>query len=294
MTGRLPRGRTTRRSPDQLTVDASTRWNPGTPLHPVQRRRRKNRFPLPFVLVVLLIAAAGVWALVGALGHETPDRGTSTLASASGATPTTAVEQAPREPTPSFAEQGGMRIHLPVDALAVTALGFHQASFSNALAMTSLVPDCDMKLARELHAVPPSGDSENADPEVWDGACLRLWRSNRPGGPDTAADIGANPGTPVYSPVDGTIVEVKAYKLYDKYDDFEVHIQPTGRDTIQVVMIHIADPVIKVGDSLVGGVTRIGSVRKMSDKITNLQLREYTANGGDHVHVQVNDLTLPK
>lgn len=260
----------------------------------MRQRRRKNRFPLPFVLAVLLIAAAGAWVLTGALGHEAPEEGTATLASASGATSAPTVTQTPREPTPAFAEQGGMRIHLPVDPLAVTALGFHQASFNNAVSMTSLVPDCDMKLALELHAVPPSGDSENADPAVWDGACLRLWRSNRPGEPDTAADVGANPGTPVYSPVDGTIVEVKPYKLYNKYDDFEIHIQPTGRDTIQVVMIHIADPVIKAGDALVGGVTRIGSVRKMSDKITNLQLREYTGNGGDHVHLQVNDLTLPK
>ena len=41
------------------------------------------------------------------------------------------------------------------------------------------------------------------------GKVLRMWRA-RPGKPDTAADVGAKPGTNVISPVTGTVVKIKS------------------------------------------------------------------------------------
>lgn len=196
------------------------------------------------------------------------------------------------DPTPFFASYRSLYLRLPIDPEALTALAFHQASGKKALHMTSLVPDADMELAAELKAVPPLQDEADVPDTQWVGSCLRLWRSNRSGEPDTAADVGADAGTPVWSPVTGTVLEVKPYKLYGQYDDYEIHIQPDGWPGVDVVLIHVADPLVAVGQHVEGGVTQLASVRKMSDKV-ELQLGGYTANGGDHVHVQLNGVDDP-
>jgi hypothetical protein len=107
-----------------------------------------------------------------------------------------------------------------------------------------------------------------------------MWR-DRPGKPDSAADVGANPGSPVYAPVSGTVVKVKKYKLYGKWNDVEVHIQPTGQPTLDVVMIHLDDVSATPGDRVVGGVTQLAVVRKLP-KAVGSQLRSYTNNAGYH------------
>jgi biotin carboxyl carrier protein len=197
-----------------------------------------------------------------------------------------------RDPTPRFARIGTMEMRLPVDPSDMTALAFHQASGDSALPITSLVPDADMELAAELQAVPPAGETADVPDDVLGSVCLRLWRSNRTGMPDTAADVGADAGTDVYSPVSGTVVEVRPYLLYDVYEDYEIHIQPDGRSDVDVVLIHVDDVTVRAGDTVAAGVTRIAAVRLMSDKI-EIQLGGYTENGGDHVHIQVNEIGAP-
>jgi len=217
----------------------------------------------------------------------------STLSLASTDTGTAAAAEPERDPTPHFARYDDLILHLPVDPNELTAVAFHQASGELALHMTSLAPDADMELAAELKAVPPVQGTFLTDPDAddsdttWQGCVLRLWRSGRTGMPDTAVDCGADPGTAVWSPVTGTVVRVKAYQLYDKYDDYEIHIRPDGSDDIDVVLIHVDDLRVAEGDRVKAGVTRIASVRMMSDRL-NLQLGGYTANGGDHVHMQLN------
>ena len=127
---------------------------------------------------------------------------------------------------------------------------------------------------------------------VWQGEALRLWRSNRSGPPDTAADVGAAPGTQVRAPVSGTVIAVRRYELYDRYEDFEIHIQPEGWPEVDVVLIHVADVSVSVGDDVLGGLTPIAAVRHLSDKV-DLQLGGYTGDGGNHVHVQLNELPDP-
>jgi murein DD-endopeptidase MepM/ murein hydrolase activator NlpD len=158
--------------------------------------------------------------------------------------------------------------------------------------MTSLVPDADMELAAELKAVPPAAETAATGTGGWAASCLRLWRSNRTGEPNTAADVGAAVGTAVWSPVTGTVAAVKAYQLYGKYDDFEIHIQPDGRTDVDVVLIHVTDVAVEAGDRVFAGATRIASVRLMSDKM-DLQLGGYTNDGGDHVHLQLNRIEKP-
>lgn len=252
-----------------------------------EQRRRPSRSKSPYPLMTIIVAVLGLAAIGWMLSWKTAPAAQTPAPQAKVAAAPAKVEE--RDPTPRFAREGATDIYLAVDPTQLTALAFHQASGKVALHMTSLVPDADMTAANQLKAVPPYQAPADLPADIWGGTCLRLWRSNRGGQPDTAADMGADPGTPVWSPVTGTVVAVTPYLLYDKYEDFEIHIKPNGRDDIDAVMIHVTDVAVKPGDKVKGGVTRLASVRKMSDKI-DIQLGGYTVNGGDHCHLQLNRL----
>ncbi len=249
---------------------------------------RPARSRSPYPLATVIVAVLGL-ALIGWSFTWGGDRDSAADAAAS----EVSVEPVPeRDPTPFFASYRSLQLCIPIDPGAVTAVAFHQAAGEHALAMTSLVPDADMDLANELHATPVLETGEDYPSTTWMGSCLRLWRSNRGGEPNTAADIGADAGTAVWAPVTGTVVAVRPYVLYGAYDDYEIHIRPDAWPDIDLVLIHVDDVSVEPGDRVLAGATRIAAVRLMSDKI-DMQLGEYTANGGDHVHLQLNEIVDP-
>lgn len=214
-------------------------------------------------------------------GHVTP-----TVIASSATTPAIG-------PTPIFASYRKLKLRLPVPVKRLTEIGFHQAAYAYALPMKTPLPDAKLSSAgnrrgthRDISEQPTGEDA------VLVGKVLRMWRP-RPGRPDTAADVGAKPGTAVLSPVTGTVVKVKRYKLYGKWTDYEIHIQPDGYPQLDVVMIHVKNVSVKPGERVEAGLTRVAAVRKLSDKFYD-QLGSYTKGGGDHVHLQVNDADDPK
>ena len=233
----------------------------------------------------------GAGAVLGARGPS-PAGAAANAAAVAGSgfgAPDDPAPTAGRNPTPLLATYSGIDIRLPIDAPSITQLAFHQASAgTGAVHLDSLVADADMKTAEQRKAVQPAANAADLPGGVWTGTCLRLWRSNGVGPPDTAVDVGADAGTAVRSPVTGTVLQVKPYKLYEQYDDFEIHIQPEGREGLELVMIHIDGITIAPGDRVVAGVTQVGSVRRLSDRIGDMQLAGYTTNGGDHTHLQIN------
>lgn len=195
-------------------------------------------------------------------------------------------------PTPTFASYKKLKLRLPVRAKSLTEVGFHQAAYGYAVPMKTPLKDAKLSSAsnhrgtnRKIAAQPTGPDA------VLIGKVLRMWRP-RPGRPDTAVDVGAKPGTNVFAPVDGTVVKVKRYKLYGKWDDYEIHIRPDGYENLDVVLIHVKNVTCAPGDRVTSGETRIAAVRKLSDKFYD-QLASYTKGGGDHVHLQINDATDP-
>ena len=246
-------------------------------------RRRRT------IALVVGVALVGIIGASAALRTADTPPATEPPPTAAGDAANAAAAPVERDPTPLFASFSGIDLRVPIDPADITQLAFHQASSgTNAVHLNSLVPDADMKAAAKIKAVQPAADPAGLPDAVWNGTGLRLWRSNASGPPDTAVDVGANPGTPVYSPVTGTVLQVKPYKLYDQHDDFEIHIQPEGRVGLELVMIHVDDVTISPGDRVTAGVTQIASVRKLSNKIGDMQLTGYTTNGGDHTHLQLN------
>jgi hypothetical protein len=196
------------------------------------------------------------------------------------------------DPTPILASRGNVILRLPVAVDDLTEVGFHQASYDYALSMETPLPDADMESVKAKKSSARDKSLQQAGPDaVLTGSVLRMWR-DRPGKPDSALDVGAAPGSTVFAPVEGTVVLVKPYDLYGKYPDVQIHVRPDANAKIDCVLIHVADPVVKAGDHVSAGVTPIGAVRKLADRM-NMQLGHYTPEGGNHVHVQLNDLNDP-
>lgn len=260
-----------------------------------RRRQRERRKALLIAAAVVAIIVAVGWFLA----HTAP-RSPMPVALASGGTALVRASDSPsggpasvplREPTPIFAAFQGIVLHVPVPAEKLTEIAFHQASFDYAQHLVTRLPTYPMERAKDKRGTRRGPVTNVADSNGWlEGSVLRLWRT-RPGRPDSAADVGAPAGSPVLAPVDGRVLLVKAYRLYGKYPDFEVHIRPGTHEDVDVVLIHVTSPTVAAGDAVVGGVTQVGSVRMLSSKM-NLQLADYTAGPGDHTHVQVNHVKL--
>jgi murein DD-endopeptidase MepM/ murein hydrolase activator NlpD len=198
------------------------------------------------------------------------------------------------DPTALFARYRSMYLYLPVEGADLTEIAFHQASGDHALSMEPLLPWADMTEAMQNHGSGRSAEDACCpdNPHIVGGEALRMWRSNRTGPPDTAVDVGADPGTPVYAPVSGTVLEVRPYWLYGEHKDFEVHISPSGWPEVDVVLIHVDRVVVEKGDEVVGGMTQIAEIRNLSDEIT-VQLSQFDERGGNHTHMQLNRLDVP-
>lgn len=271
-------------------------------LRPMTQARRR-RVPVALAAAALVLLALVVLAAPRLVGALRPAARPVAVAAAT-VTPEKVVVEPMRDPTPFIASYRSLRIHLPVDPRDITIFAFHQASGGvGALHMTSLAPYGDAsRIARaakssrsKVRSTKTNAEEEAAEggvPTIYDGKVIRLWRSNRVGAPDTAGDCGAKPGSAVYAPVSGKVIGVRRYKLYGKYDDYQVHIQPDGWPEVDCVLIHITNVRVHKGQRVTGGVTRIASVRRLSSKFA-IQLATYTGDGGDHVHMQLNRLAVP-
>ncbi len=267
-----------------------------------RQRERKQRAAIAWTLVVVVALGVGAYAWWGdserraAASPFSDLPNTANNASPAHQTPGTIITASRpvlRDPTPIFARYRSLQLRLPVSVQDLTEVGFHQAAYPYAMHMSTPLTEADNSDTKDAHGTgrDPSKQPTGAD-AVLEGKFIRMWRA-RPGEPDTASDIGGPPGADVYAPVSGTIIKIKEYKLYRKWDDYEIHIQPKGWPDLDLVMIHVSDLSAEVGDEVVGGVTRIAAIRKLSTKVHH-QLREYTGDGGDHAHIQVNNAKDPR
>jgi biotin carboxyl carrier protein len=196
-------------------------------------------------------------------------------------------------PTPLVAEYGSLKIHSPVSANNITEIEFHQASYNTALQLTPLVSIVDAQEVADRQGtnhISPDAQPLGDAPLI--AEAVSTWRLDSVGPETSAVDVGGTAGTDVYAPVTGTVVKIKTYSLFGLIDDYEIHIQSPEYPELDIVVLHIDDLTIKVGDTITGGSTRIAKIRNIGDVIDN-NLSNFTAPGdpGNHCHVQVNDAT---
>jgi murein DD-endopeptidase MepM/ murein hydrolase activator NlpD len=268
------------------------------------RARRRN------TTVAVGLAAAAVFVVLATIGAIAMPREPSTTkvfaSQGSGLNvkrPAAGVSQAPVVSTPVFARINRMRIYLPVDPKAITAVAFHQSAYGRSYHMVALIPTADrpktfnlVKAGKKLPIASATSSVTGIDQRdghnkvvesLWKGSLVRLWRTGRSGAPDSAADCGAKAGTTVVAAVSGKVERIRPYMLYNKYPDYEIHIKPDGMPHADMVVIHVQDLIVKPGDRVTGGITPIAHVRLLSNRMVH-QLAEYTGDPGDHVHIQFN------
>lgn len=180
-----------------------------------------------------------------------------------------------------IAVHGSLRIQLPVNERNVTAIGYHAAG-EDALPLDPLGRQANEGLfARLFHRVFGGG-----------GGGLAYYQLGGGQGPSTGSlNVGAAPGTDVFSPVDGTVVGLDPYVLDGKRYGSEIDIQPSSEPSVVVAITHLQpDPALSVGTQVAAGTSRIGTVLDFSG-VEKLALARYTQDAGNHVEIELHSAT---
>ncbi|MGH2921318.1 MAG: hypothetical protein ACRDKU_04540, partial [Gaiellaceae bacterium] len=208
----------------------------------VARRRQQRRI----AGLVAAFVAGLITLLLTAFGSGSP---TPSVTS----TPAPAKRLLPAgPPRPQVvALRGTLRLQLPIDQSRVTAIGYHAAG-SGALALEPIGRQANegvfSRVVRRLF-----GGGEGG---------LRYYKLGGESGADTSAlDVGAPPGTDVYSPVDGTVVGITPYMLSEKQLGARIDVQPAAAPSYVVTLTHLRpDPALTVGSSVAASRSKIGTV----------------------------------
>ncbi len=255
----------------------------------VWRRRFRARVRALFVLGALvasaascaadepsLAAAVDALAPLGPAGSTTvPDPAPATSAEPTSTTTSSTVP--PPAPVPAaavarvvaeqayvpFATAGGVTLHLP--AARVELVGFHQSGHDGAQAIT-----VDAGVVRSFILEDRSRDTA----------------------PTGAADIVVDPTVEIRSPVTGRVISANTYRLYCKYSDDLVFIEPDERPGWQVKVFHIDGFQVRPGQRVEAGVTVLAAratVLPFESQVEELGARP----AWPHVHIEVIDPSVP-
>ena len=169
---------------------------------------------------------------------------------------------------------GAVRLQMPIAQNDATAIGYHSSS-DGAITLSPLGHQGNEGvLQRVFHKIFGGGGGH----PVWYAL---------DGGATSALDVGAAPGTSVYSPVDGTIVGITPYIVAGLRFGSRIDIQPQSAPSLVVSLTQLrADPSLSVGSNVVNGATRIGAVVNLA-AVERQALAHYTNDAGNHVSIEL-------
>ncbi len=168
---------------------------------------------------------------------------------------------------------------LPVAQQVTTAVAFHPVDNTDAVAFTPIGDRVSGGgLGQKLADIFAGGGSVQY--------CLMGGEGGEQSPSSAGLDVGAVPGSPVLSPVDGKVTAVKAYKILGRYGDFEIDIRLADDPSLLMIITHIAKPKVQIGDVVQRGVTTLGEVRGFPPTLGQ-SLSQYTSDNGDHVQLVV-------
>jgi hypothetical protein len=155
-------------------------------------------------------------------------------------------------PVRPLARFEALTLHTPTTEPVL--VGFHEAGTRDGLALEPVGP----LIAND------NATRGTAPPDDPAGTPYRIMHSRgRPAGPTTAVDIVMQDGEPVLAPVDGTVTDVRSYYLGGRYEDLRVEIRPDSAPDLRVVLIHLDDLEVRVGDPVQRGSTVLaGTARR--------------------------------
>lgn len=253
----------------------------------VELRRRSPRRRL----LVVLLGIALLVAAVGARTGDDLDADLRTTLSAPDPAPardaagevepapdpagsvTTLAEEAGLV-TPLLGRVGDLLLHLP--AAQAVLVSYHEAAYAEAFPISPVGRLTDN--GNPTRFADPGADDDGGDYQIQ----VSRGRAN---GATSAVDVVLADDEPVLAPVTGTVVDVRPYQLYGTYDDVRLELRPDDAPDKAVVLIHVRDVAVKVGDRVAVGDLLAGGARAFPfDAVVD---RATAPERYGHVHVEV-------
>lgn len=177
-----------------------------------------------------------------------------------------------------LAEVGPLVVHVPsVDPVVV---GFHEASTTASLPMSPLGVLLGNENSTRFDAPPTPRDPEAQ-------AYLVLSSRGRAAGPTTAVDVVLRDDEPVLAPVSGIVSDVRGTWLYGQYADIRLELRPDDAPDTRVVVVHIEEPAVAVGDRVTVGETVLAPGPRRFPFASQID-RETEPERWPHVHLEVS------
>jgi len=242
--------------------------------HTALHRRRRIRFALGFAGLCLVVAGIVIATSVGDSTSQITSEGLLASDTPSPSAPVAATG----ESRPAFARLGDRNLLLPVAARDATIIAYQPVSDERAVSLSPIGEQANSNgLVRFFRGI------FSGEPSV-----RYYLLEGAEGSPTSSVLVGAQPGSPVTSPVSGIVTAIKEYKLYGKYDDVQIDIRPEKTSGITISLLFISDPVISIGEVVSAGKTQLGKVRECPEELGK-GLAQYTHDSGAHVHLQVTE-----
>jgi len=240
------------------------------------------------VLTVLVLAGSGLWW--NGRGAAPEATGSTATAFARVETPRRAEPPVPprvdpdaparasrggeRDGAEAMATVAGLELHAPHEDPVVVA--FHEALAGSAL---PLAPTGRLTVNDHPTWAPPTGA------EGREGAPYRVLATRgREGTAASAVDVVVPDGATVTAPVTGTVSEVRDYALYGEHPDVRVAIRPDDAPRLEVVLVHLEDPVVAAGDRVVVGGSPLARARSLP---FSSHVDAFTPEPLPHTHLEV-------
>ncbi|MSO94517.1 MAG: hypothetical protein EXQ81_01825 [Thermoleophilia bacterium] len=233
-----------------------------------ERRRRTQHRARSLAVIGIVAALALVTLILTAFGSSSPEPLLTTTVAA-------AARGVPPEPD-VLATVGNLQIKLPVARDAVTAVGFHGAE-NGSLRLTPVGRQLNegllARLWRRIAGSAPTGS-------VW----IQLGD-----GPGTEVmDVGAMPGTNVYSPAAGTVVSISDFVIDGKAHGARIDVRPSSAPSLIISLSHVEpDPSLTVGSPVLASSSRLGTVVNVA-AVERQSLAKHAGARGNNVAIEVH------
>ena len=176
-----------------------------------------------------------------------------------------------------IAKLGELRLQLPISPKRVTAIGYHAAG-DGALALTPVGRQANEGLLARLgHKLFGGGSAGPAWYQIGGGQ----------GAHTSGLDVGAAPGTAVYSPVDGRVVGLTPYIIDGQHYGERIEIQPVRAPSVVVSLTRVdALESLSVGSTVTAAQTPVATVVDLAG-VERQSLAKYTNDAGNHVAIEI-------
>ncbi len=174
-----------------------------------------------------------------------------------------------------LATVSNLQIRLPVAGDAVTAVGFHGAGVGSLKLKPAGRRLNEGFLARLWRRI--AGSAQNG----------RVWIQLGGGTGTEVMDVGAMPGTDVYSPATGTVVSISDFVIDGKRFGSRIDVRPSSSPALIVSLSHVEpDPSLTVGSPVLASSSKLGTVVDVA-VVERQALARHAGARGNNVAIEV-------